>query len=92
MLAFSANTGGLLGLFMGFSVVSIIEVVYFITLRPYCANYRYKKRHRLWNKNMKNPSTAASRNLSYQMMFDRLKLNFPFNNQKQEQKHYPYID
>lgn len=34
---FLANTGGLLGLFMGFSVVSLIEIFYFMTIRPYCA-------------------------------------------------------
>lgn len=32
-----ANVGGLLSLFMGFSVVSIIEILYFMTIRPYCA-------------------------------------------------------
>lgn len=32
-----ANTGGLLSLFMGFSVVSLIEILYFLTIRPYCA-------------------------------------------------------
>lgn len=34
---FLSNTGGLLGLFMGFSVISLIEIVYFLSLRPYCA-------------------------------------------------------
>lgn len=34
----TANLGGLLGLFMGFSVISIVEVFYFISIRPYC-NY-----------------------------------------------------
>ncbi|TMW44538.1 hypothetical protein DOY81_010383, partial [Sarcophaga bullata] len=34
---FLSNTGGLLGLFMGFSIFSIIEIVYYITVRPYCA-------------------------------------------------------
>lgn len=33
-----ANTGGLLGLFMGFSMISISELFYFMTVRPYC-NY-----------------------------------------------------
>lgn len=33
-----ANIGGLLGLFMGFSVFSIIEIFYFLSIRPYC-NY-----------------------------------------------------
>lgn len=39
----TANTGGLLGLFMGFSVVSLIEIIYFMSLRPYCARKRYMK-------------------------------------------------
>lgn len=34
---FLSNTGGLLGLFLGFSVVSLIEILYFLTFRPYCA-------------------------------------------------------
>lgn len=34
---FLSNTGGLLGLFLGFSVVSLIEIIYFLTFRPYCA-------------------------------------------------------
>lgn len=34
---FLSNTGGLLGLFMGFSVISLIEIIYFLSLRPYCA-------------------------------------------------------
>lgn len=38
-----ANTGGLLGLFMGFSVVSLIEMIYFLSIRPYCAHKRYYK-------------------------------------------------
>jgi hypothetical protein len=37
---FLSNTGGLLGLFMGFSVISLIEIIYFLSLRPYCAHKR----------------------------------------------------
>lgn len=33
---FLANCGGLLGLFMGVSVLSIIEVIYYFTLRLGC--------------------------------------------------------
>jgi Amiloride-sensitive sodium channel len=33
---FIANCGGLLGLFMGVSLLSIVEVVYFFTLRLIC--------------------------------------------------------
>lgn len=32
--------GGLLGLFLGFSVISLIEIIYFLSLRPYCASKR----------------------------------------------------
>lgn len=39
---FLSNTGGLLGLFMGFSVISLIEIIYFLSLRPYCAQKRSK--------------------------------------------------
>jgi hypothetical protein len=37
---FLSGCGGLLGLFMGFSVISLIEIAYFLTLRPYCAQKR----------------------------------------------------
>ncbi|GAB0088073.1 Pickpocket protein 28 [Sergentomyia squamirostris] len=33
---FLSSTGGLLGLFLGFSVVSLIEIIYYISMRPYC--------------------------------------------------------
>lgn len=39
-IIFSASTGGLLGLFMGFSMVSLIEIIYFLSLRPYCSHRR----------------------------------------------------
>lgn len=41
---FLSNTGGLLGLFMGFSVISLIEIIYFLSLRPYCAQKRSVKK------------------------------------------------
>ncbi|KAF5291424.1 hypothetical protein FQR65_LT01735 [Abscondita terminalis] len=41
---FFANCGGLLGLFTGFSIISLAEIVYFITLRFTC-NFRKHGRH-----------------------------------------------
>lgn len=47
-----ANTGGLLGLFMGFSVISLVEILYFITCRPYCDHKRKLKKSALKPKNV----------------------------------------
>ncbi|XP_038106192.1 pickpocket protein 28 [Culex quinquefasciatus] len=41
---FVANCGGLLGLFMGVSLLSLVELIYFCTLRPYVlCHYRDEK-------------------------------------------------
>ncbi|XP_017055900.1 pickpocket protein 28 [Drosophila ficusphila] len=42
---FLSNTGGLLGLFMGFSIFSVIEIFFYITVRPYCASRTLRQRH-----------------------------------------------
>lgn len=39
---FLANCGGLLGLFMGVSLLSIVEIIYFCTLR-FCCSIRRKR-------------------------------------------------
>ncbi|KAK5641663.1 hypothetical protein RI129_010210 [Pyrocoelia pectoralis] len=41
---FFANCGGLLGLFTGFSIISLAEIVYFVTLRFTC-NFRKHGKH-----------------------------------------------
>ncbi|GAB0099479.1 pickpocket protein 28 [Sergentomyia squamirostris] len=43
---FLANCGGLLGLFMGVSLLSIVEIIYFCTLRLIC-NLRMRKSRKL---------------------------------------------
>lgn len=48
----SANIGGLLGLFMGFSVFSIIEILYFLSIRPYCRYLRDSEKRRQAIKNL----------------------------------------
>lgn len=40
---FSANSGGILGLFLGFSFLSVVEMAYFVSLRLYCSWTRTQK-------------------------------------------------
>ncbi|VVC92109.1 pickpocket protein 28 isoform X2 [Leptidea sinapis] len=40
---FLANCGGLLGLFMGFSILSVVEILYFLTLRVWCLLARKRR-------------------------------------------------
>lgn len=44
MLCFTANTGGLLGLFLGFSFLSAVEIGYHLTIRIWCV-YRKKRKN-----------------------------------------------
>lgn len=46
---FLSGCGGLLGLFMGFSVISLIEIIYFLSLRPFCALKRFKNNYQTEN-------------------------------------------
>lgn len=41
---FLANCGGLLGLFTGFSFLSLVEILYFLSLRLMC-NFKRHGRH-----------------------------------------------
>nr|CAI5868443.1 unnamed protein product [Callosobruchus analis] len=38
-----SNIGGLLGLFMGFSIMSIVEIIYFLSLRLWCGNHKERR-------------------------------------------------
>lgn len=40
MIVIPANAGGLLGLCMGFSALSVLEIVYYVTIRLFCSYYR----------------------------------------------------
>ena len=45
---FFANCGGLLGLFMGFSFLSLIEIIYYLTIRLACnLNLRRQKKNKI---------------------------------------------
>lgn len=47
---FTANTGGLLGLFMGFSLLSVIEIFYYFTLRLWSRIWKKKLKKNVKNK------------------------------------------
>lgn len=98
-----ANTGGLLGLFMGFSVVSIIELIYFMTFRPYCARVRYTEDNQYTIETMKSSSqNQQNKGLikhSLLQIFQRIpiyiktKFNWKLSlKQNNDKVFYPYID
>ncbi|XP_047992149.1 pickpocket protein 28-like isoform X1 [Leguminivora glycinivorella] len=47
---FLANCGGLLGLFMGFSILSVVEILYFLSLRIICLFWKRRARKRVADK------------------------------------------
>lgn len=42
---FLASVGGILGLFIGFSFISVVEVVYYLTIRLWINIKRYGRHH-----------------------------------------------
>lgn len=48
---FLADTGGLLGLFMGVSILSLIEIFYYFTLRVACEKHKPKELNEVLDKN-----------------------------------------
>lgn len=60
---FLANCGGLLGLFMGVSALSIIEVIYYFTLRLGCTLRLRRSRKRKSSRNQKNSVAPAEKNI-----------------------------
>jgi len=50
------------GLFCGFSVISLIEIIYFFTLRPYCATKRAKtSANKAWEQ--QKPTVAGNQRI-----------------------------
>lgn len=53
---FLANCGGLLGLFMGVSVLSLIEAIYYFTLHLFCTYHLERQRQ------LEESASAAEKN------------------------------
>lgn len=73
LILFVANMGGLLGLFMGFSAFSIIEICYFLSIRPGC-NYmrRTVKRQKAIRRMNHIRTRGAVKNINNITRFPRL--------------------
>ena len=57
---FIANTGGILGLFLGISILSIVEIIYFITFRQLNEEHRSDSCSHSSAKEEENSSNSAS--------------------------------
>lgn len=83
----SANTGGLLSLFMGFSVFSIIEIFYFLTFRPCIHHMKVSKKRRQVMKRMVRRSQSNRGRIPKSLLHSRVHREVPENNSV-----YPYIN
>lgn len=68
-----ANTGGILGLCLGFSGLSLIELIYFYTFRAWC---RIRRKHSIW--------TIAA--LKIHRMWKRAKVRNMKHNQRSDRR------
>ncbi|XP_026496020.2 pickpocket protein 28 [Vanessa tameamea] len=62
---FLANCGGLLGLFMGFSILSVAEIIYFLTLRLFCLFWKRQqsKKRNVLKHNALSPTNGQLKDL-----------------------------
>lgn len=86
---FLSSIGGLLGLFLGFSVISLVEIFYFISIRPYCDHLRFSKncRELLENMQRKMMGLPRKKNIS-PMEIKMVETNLNYNTDF----HHQYID
>lgn len=85
---FLANTGGLLGLFMGFSVVSLVEIFYFTAVRPI-----FKRHHHGKNNNTTRKSSELCNRIKpfVQRSFQNERINSNIIG-KNDVYHLPYLN
>ena len=85
IIAFVANTGGLLGLCMGFSLVSVFEIVYHIlgSLRKYWANSQMTQRRKEETASSSEPNRTIEEN-AFKNLNDVKQSNGRINNAAQD--------
>lgn len=57
----SANIGGLMSLFLGFSVLSIVELLYYMSCRPFSEYRKNQRKHQSRNVGSKLISSDTSK-------------------------------
>lgn len=87
LFAFTAYTGGILGLFMGFSVFSIVEIFYFLTFRPFIHLIKGCRKHRQTAPMNKNVKRLHRNHLTKSLRLPRTHWNVIDNNTV-----YPYTE
>lgn len=70
---FLANCGGLLGLFMGVSLLSIVEMIYYCTLRLCCnlrgrRNRKIAARNKIMDNNKSVPTITVIKPIDHKQM------------------------
>lgn len=93
-MLFTANIGGILSLFMGFSVISIVELIYFMSFRPYYARKRSNNVNEVQPVQTSIPWAMRRRKLASRISIIRkLHIEKQINILKEEEKPtYPYIE
>lgn len=70
---FVSNTGALLGLFMGFSVISLIEIVYFMSLYPFYIYKRFLKKPKISYKSAANNKNKKFYKVDFRSKYEQKK-------------------
>lgn len=87
ILQISANTGGILSLFMGFSLFSIVEIFYFLTFRPCIHHMQVAKKRRRTMKQVDKKIQFSQNHVTKSLQHCRVKWMDPDHNSV-----FPYID
>lgn len=85
-----ANIGGLLGLFMGFSCISVIEMFYFISIRPYFNYIRFSNKRRKLMMRVIRKMDKLRRKKRSPIILKKVQINSNFDGN--DNNHVRYLD